>query len=274
MSQELDNLSDSEFESNLEDLSCGFVRTHNEVIELEQERMKENAHETAESVRVAEEFHGSGSAQGANKDIRKAKIQDFWQKNKKDVKMANNDNYEKEEIQSDNPIIQKCLGIIRNPKAWVEDLANAGYYSVYIGNKKYFTFNRGYFLGTEYTITVKLQDYNFCGKRPDLKELHRLCVAKYKEQSQERKKNALDFLNDVDKAQKANKNNGTAKLVLLMGLAIAGIISPAVIRGIQEKKAQRVKKQVEAYEKTLPGYLEQKQAVEHYRDSLMRAKGR
>ena len=119
-----------------------------------------------------------------------------------------------------------------------------------------------------------MQDYRFSGQRPDLEELHKLCVAKYNEQSQERKKNALDFLNDVDKAQKANKNNGTATLVLLVGLAIAGIISPAVIRGIQEKKVQRVKKQVEAYEKTLPGYLEQKQAVEHYRDSLMHAKRR
>lgn len=190
--------------------------------------------------------------------------------------MANNDNYEKEEIQSDDPIIQKCLDIIRNPKAWVEDLADLGYYSVYIGNKRYFTFNKSFIIGvgTTYKITVDLQDYNFGGKRPDLEDLHRLCVAKYNEQSQERKKNALDFLNDVDKAQKANKNNGTATLVLLVGLAIAGIISPVVIRGIQEKKVQRVKKQVEAYEKTLPGYLEQKQAVEHYRDSLMRAKGR
>ena len=82
MSQKLDNLSDSEFERNLEDISCGFVRTHNEVIKLERERMKEIAHETAESVRVAEEFHGSGSAQDANKDIRKTKMQNFWQKNK------------------------------------------------------------------------------------------------------------------------------------------------------------------------------------------------
>ena len=191
--------------------------------------------------------------------------------------MANNDNYEKEEIQSDDPIIQKCLDIIRNPKAWVSDLADAGYYTVHIGNKEYFTFNKicAFGLGTKYKITVNVQDYNFSGKRPDLEDLHRLCVAKYNEQSQERKKNALDFLNDVDKAQKANKNNGTATLVLLVGLAIAGIISPAVIHGIQEKKAQRVKKQVEAYEKTLPAeYLEYKQAVEHYRDSLMHAKGR
>lgn len=147
MSQKLDNLSDSEFERNLEDISCGFVRTHNEVIELERERMKENAHENAESVRVAEEFHGSGSAQGANKDIRKAKMQDFWQKNKDIILTA----------------ILSCLigaGII----VWM--------------------------------------------------------------------------VKDTD-------------------------------------KRNRVKKQVEAFEKTLPAeYLEYKQAVEHYRDSLIRAKGR
>jgi len=41
------------------------------------------------------------------------------------------------------------------------------------------------------------------------------------------------------------------------------------------KKVHSMDKQVEAYEKTLPAeYLEYKQAVEHYRDSLMHAKGR
>jgi hypothetical protein len=141
------DLPDSEFERNLEDLSCGFVRTYNEVIELEQERMKEIAHENAESVRVAEEFHGSGSAQDANKDIRKTKMQDFWQKNK-DIIL---------------PTILGCL------------------------------------------VGVGINVWAF--KVTD--------------------------------------------------------------------KCNRVKKQVKEYEKTLPAeYLEYKQAVEHYRDSLMRAKGR
>lgn len=211
--------------------------------ERERKRLKQISDAAAESVRLANDF-------------------------KQELK--------KEEIQSDDPIIQKCLDIIRNPKAWVSDLADVGYYSVHIGNKEYFTFNKSYIVrvGTEYKITVNLQDYKFGGERPDLEELHRLCVAKYKERSQERKKNTLDFLNDADKDKKTNKNNGTATLLLLAGLAIAGMATPAIFRGIQEKKAQRVKKQVDAYEKTLPGYLEQKQAVEHYRDSLMHAKRR
>lgn len=41
----------------------------------------------------------------------------------------------------------------------------------------------------------------------------------------------------------------------------------------RRSKEDQVNKQVEVYEKTIPGYLEQKQLVEHYRDSLMRAKG-
>ena len=40
------------------------------------------------------------------------------------------------------------------------------------------------------------------------------------------------------------------------------------------KHETEINKQVEEYEKSLPGYLEQKQRVEHYRDSLMRAKNR
>ena len=43
----------------------------------------------------------------------------------------------------------------------------------------------------------------------------------------------------------------------------------------ERKVNKKVNKQVEAYEKTLPAeYVEYKQAVEHYRDSLMRTKGR
>lgn len=184
--------------------------------------------------------------------------------------MADNDNYEKEEIQSDDPIIQKCLDIIRNPKAWVSDLVDAGFYSVHIGNKAYFTFNKSRLFGTKYKLTVGLQDYHFGGERPDLEYLHRLCVAKYKEQSQEREKKALDFLNDVDK-KGSNKRSITPFLFMFAGLTF---IATGVINYLNYEKRERVKKQVEAYEKTLPGYLEQKQAVEHYRDSLMNVKGR
>ena len=53
------------------------------------------------------------------------------------------------------------------------------------------------------------------------------------------------------------------------------IMAAALIECANYLKVQRVDKQVKAYEKTLPAeYLEYKQAVEHYRDSLMHAKGR
>ena len=208
--------------------------------ERERKRLKQISDAAAESVRLANDF-------------------------KQELK--------KEEIQSDDPIIQKCLDIIRNPKAWVSDLADVGYYSVHIGNKEYFTFNKSYILGvgTEYKITVNLQDYKFGGERPDLEELHKLCVAKYKEQSQERKKDALGFLNDAGKKD-SNKRNITPFLYMFAGLTF---MATGVINYIASEKRERVKKQVEAYEKTLPAeYLEYKQAVEHYRDSLMHAKRR
>ena len=53
------------------------------------------------------------------------------------------------------------------------------------------------------------------------------------------------------------------------------IIAIGIISYVEHKKTQRVNKQVEAYEKTLPAeYLKYKQAVEHYRDSLMNVKDR
>lgn len=199
--------------------------------------------------------------------------------------MADNDSYakdveelfeKKEEIQSDDPIIQKCLNIIRNEKVTVKDLPDLGYYDVYLGNKKCFMIHKDFLIGvgTVYTMNINNQDYRFCGKRPDLEELHRLCVFTYNEQSQERKKSTLDFLNDVDRGEKTKTDKRlltpgqrTGILFMFGGLAIAGM---AVIRGIQEKKTQRVEEKVKAYEKTLPAeYLEYKQAVEHYRDSLV-----
>ena len=207
--------------------------------ERERKRLKQISDAAAESVRLANDF-------------------------KQELK--------KEEIQSDDPIVQKCLDIIRNPKARVQDLDASGYYSVYIVNKRYFSIYKGYFLGVDdYTITINWQDYKFSGARSDLKELYKLCVAKYKEQSQERKKETLGFLNDADK-KGSNKRSITLFLFVFAGLTF---MATGVINYIASEKRERVKKQVEAYEKTLPAeYMEYKHAVEHYRDSLMHAKRR
>ena len=190
--------------------------------------------------------------------------------------MANNDNFEKEKIQSDDPIIQKCLDIIRDKRARVEDLCDNGIYSVYIGNKKYFDIQKWYALGTKYNIDINYQTYKFYGERPDLEELYRLCNSKYADKSKERQQNALDFLR-IEERKKTGKKHMTSGQRTSIGFMLWGlsIIAVGVIGYINNKKTQRVNKQVEAYEKTLPAdYLEYKQAVEHYRDSLMHAKRR
>ena len=190
--------------------------------------------------------------------------------------MANNDNFEKEKIQSDDPMIQKCLDIIRDKRARVEDLCDNGIYSVYIGRKKYFQIQRCYNSGTKYNIEVHYQTYKFYGSRPDLEELCRLCNSKYADKSKERQQNALDFLR-IKERKKTGKKHMTSEqrtgiAFMLWGLSI---IAVGVIGYINNKKTQRVEEKVKAYEKTLPAdYLEYKQAVEHYRDSLMHAKGR
>ena len=66
--------------------------------------------------------------------------------------------------------------------------------------------------------------------------------------------------------------NNALKVMVVVAALAAGL---SVAVAIKVKKTQRVNKQVEAFEKTLPAeYLEYKQAVEHYRDSLMHAKRR
>ena len=189
--------------------------------------------------------------------------------------MADNDNFEKEEIQSDDPMIQKCLDIIRNKKAWVEDLCDNGIYTVYIGNKKYFQIHRCYNGGTKYNIEINHQTFKFYGERPDLEELCRICISKHASKSQERQQNALDFLRT--KEQKTDKKHLTSGQRTSIAFMLWGlfIIAMGVINYKISTKRVRVNKQVEAYEKTLPAeYLEYKQAVEHYRDSLMHAKRR
>lgn len=79
------------------------------------------------------------------------------------------------------------------------------------------------------------------------------------------------------KLQETNKkkfNINKALMILGICMALEGIYLGPVTSRINKKKIQRVNKQVESYEKTLPAeYLEYKQVVEHYRDSLMHANG-
>lgn len=77
-----------------------------------------------------------------------------------------------------------------------------------------------------------------------------------------------------EKTNKKPMTRGQKTGIMLMSFGLL-IIATAVINYKISEKTQRVKKQVEAFEKTLPAeYLEYKQAVEHYRDSLMHAKRR
>ena len=54
------------------------------------------------------------------------------------------------------------------------------------------------------------------------------------------------------------------------GAVMAGIAAIAIYP--TERKNMEIKEKVSAYEKTLPGYLEQKHKVEHFADSLRCAK--
>ncbi len=61
-------------------------------------------------------------------------------------------------------------------------------------------------------------------------------------------------------------------VLLLMVTGAAGAVMAAIAIYPTERKNMEIKEKVSAYEKTLPGYLEQKQKVEHFADSLRRAK--
>lgn len=177
--------------------------------------------------------------------------------------MAGNDNFEEKEIQSDDPIIQKCLDIIRNKNVIVKDSSGEEFYRVYIGDKCQFEIHK-YDGFNVYEVTIDFDSRYFNKKKPDLEELHRLCVAKYNEQKFKREKKTG--------RKPLTSGQRTGILFISWGLFIIAI---GIIDYVDFKKTQRVKKQVEAFEKTLPAeYLEYKQAVEHYRDSLMHAKGR
>ncbi|MBQ6736623.1 MAG: hypothetical protein IJQ90_04025 [Alphaproteobacteria bacterium] len=177
--------------------------------------------------------------------------------------MADNDNFEEKEIQSDDPIIQKCLDIIRNKNVIVKDLSGKEFYRVYIGDEYQFSFHK-YDEFDQYQVGIDFKDWFFYKKRPDLEELYRLCATKYNEQA----------LKKEEKTGRKPLTPGqiTGILFMLAGLTVAAV---GVINYKKSEKTQRVNKQVEAYEKTLPPeYLEYKQAVEHYRDSLMHTKGK
>ena len=177
--------------------------------------------------------------------------------------MVNNDKVEMEEIQSDDPIIQKCLDIVRNKKVTVKDLSGEEFYRVYIGDEYQFSFHK-YDEFDQYQVGIDFKDWFFYKKRPDLEELYRLCVAKYNEQA----------LKKEEKTDRKSLTPGQRTGILFMSWGLF-IIAIGIIDYVDLKKIQRVNKQVEAFEKTLPAeYMEYKHAVEHYRDSLMHAKRR
>ncbi len=177
--------------------------------------------------------------------------------------MTDKDNFEKEKIQSDDPMIQKCLDIIRDKNVRVKDSSVKEFYRVYIGDKCQFEFHK-YDGFDVYEVTIDFDSLYFYKKRPDLEELYRLCATKYNEQKFKRE----------EKTGRKPLTYGQRTGILFMSWGLF-IIAIGIIDYVDFKKTQRVEEKVKAYEKTLPAeYLEYKQAVEHYRDSLMHAKRR
>ncbi len=172
----------------------------------------------------------------------------------------------KQELKKEE-IIQKCLDIIRNKNVIVKDLSGEEFYRVYIGDEYQFSFHK-YDEFDQYQVGIDFKDWFFYKKRPDLEELYRLCVAKYNEQA------LKQALKKEKKTDRKSLTSGQRTGILFMSWGLF-IIAIGIIDYVDFKKTQRVKKQVDAYEKTLPAeYMEYKHAVEHYRDSLMHAKGR
>lgn len=61
-------------------------------------------------------------------------------------------------------------------------------------------------------------------------------------------------------------------IIVICIAGLAGLIGGAISNYYAgERKKAKVEEKVHAFEKTLPGYLEQKQRVEHFRDSLINA---
>ena len=88
---------------------------------------------------------------------------------------------------------------------------------------------------------------------------------------------ANDFKQELKKEEKTDRKSLTPgqRTGILFMFAGLTFMATGVINYIASEKRERVKKQVEAFEKTLPAeYMEYKHAVEHYRDSLMHAKRR
>ena len=68
-----------------------------------------------------------------------------------------------------------------------------------------------------------------------------------------------------------NKRRSTVYALMWTVFAVCGVF---MCKDARDRNTENeVKKQVETYEKSFPGYIEQKQKIEHYRDSLMRVKG-
>ena len=79
-------------------------------------------------------------------------------------------------------------------------------------------------------------------------------------------------------SEKGNKQEHIVQGMPWAEIVSVGIVAVCLFWAFWDMKRRarvdRIEKQVEEYAKTLPGYLEQKQNIARYRDSLMNVKAK
>ena len=85
------------------------------------------------------------------------------------------------------------------------------------------------------------------------------------------------IIQQQEKEKKRKKDNIRFYVLILTIILFLSVVPAKLLKDIElqiqekSKKEKIINDQVKQYEQTLPGYLEQKQAVANYRDSLTRA---
>ena len=103
-----------------------------------------------------------------------------------------------------------------------------------------------------------------------LKQLSDICIDEFVARQQQAK---IDF--EIEKRNRKEKIKEKIKIIISVGIVvvwISGMIFSVSRYRKGSIKEQEINKKVQKYEQTLPGYLEQKQLVEQYRDSLWNVK--
>ena len=108
------------------------------------------------------------------------------------------------EYKTSNPIIQKCMDVLKSDKIEIRRVSDFDSFVVYSDKKRAFILSKNTLNGVRYDLEVDNINFNTKGYYEgldfsDLEKLHKLCVSEWERYEKQRRQHVMDYLEDCIK---------------------------------------------------------------------------